>query len=184
MPYDISTGAKAPQPNRVNSSWTDARVATLKKLWAEGWSGGDIAKELGGVSRNAVIGKVHRLGLGGRATPSRPLKRRVRVAAKRHPMIAEKKPKPKPKSKPKPGLPQPKHITVDELTSKSCRWIYTHDDGSVTYCGCKTVPGSSWCPEHRAIATRAVGKVDTRPVRPARDQTKGLSLEAAEWCAA
>lgn len=48
-------------------SWTDERVDTLKRLWTEGLSASQIAKQLGGVSRNAVIGKVHRLGLEGRA---------------------------------------------------------------------------------------------------------------------
>src|SRR4051812_9430640 len=52
--------------------WTDDRVASLKKLWLEGLSASQIAKQLGGVTRNAVIGKVHRLGLSGRATPAAP----------------------------------------------------------------------------------------------------------------
>ncbi len=51
-------------------SWTDERVEILKKLWGEGQSASQIAKELGGVTRNAVIGKVHRLGLSNRATSS------------------------------------------------------------------------------------------------------------------
>jgi GcrA cell cycle regulator len=59
-------------------SWTDERVDLLKKMWGEGQSASQIAKELGGVTRNAVIGKVHRLGLsnrsggGGTAAPSKP----------------------------------------------------------------------------------------------------------------
>jgi GcrA cell cycle regulator len=52
--------------------WTDERVETLKKLWLDGLSASQIAKHLGGVTRNAVIGKVHRLGLSGRAAPSQP----------------------------------------------------------------------------------------------------------------
>jgi GcrA cell cycle regulator len=47
-------------------SWTDERVETLKRMWNEGQSASQIAKELGGVTRNAVIGKVHRLGLSNR----------------------------------------------------------------------------------------------------------------------
>ncbi|PWR03288.1 GcrA cell cycle regulator [Meridianimarinicoccus roseus] len=47
-------------------SWTEERVETLKKMWSEGQSASQIAKELGGVTRNAVIGKVHRLGLSNR----------------------------------------------------------------------------------------------------------------------
>jgi GcrA cell cycle regulator len=48
-------------------TWTDDRVETLKRMWAEGQSASQIARELGGVTRNAVIGKVHRLGLSNRA---------------------------------------------------------------------------------------------------------------------
>jgi|GEM_PF-39389 GcrA cell cycle regulator len=59
---------KARPTPEVGMSWTDERVETLKKMWAEGQSASQIAKELGGVTRNAVIGKVHRLGLSNRAT--------------------------------------------------------------------------------------------------------------------
>lgn len=52
-------------------AWTDERVDILKKMWGEGKSASQIAKELGGVTRNAVIGKVHRLGLSNRATTSK-----------------------------------------------------------------------------------------------------------------
>ena len=51
-------------------AWNDERVELLKKLWADGLSASQIASRLGGVTRNAVIGKVHRLGLSGRATSS------------------------------------------------------------------------------------------------------------------
>lgn len=51
-------------------SWTDERVETLKRMWGEGQSASQIAKELGGVTRNAVIGKVHRLGLSNRNGPT------------------------------------------------------------------------------------------------------------------
>ena len=62
----------------MNMQWTDERVEKLKRLWAEGLSASQIAGELGnGITRNAVIGKVHRLGLSGRvkaasSAPSRP----------------------------------------------------------------------------------------------------------------
>ena len=66
-------------------NWTDERVEKLKKLWSEGLSASQIAAQLGGVSRNAVIGKVHRLNLPGRAKaggapplPARPSARRPR----------------------------------------------------------------------------------------------------------
>ncbi|WEF25030.1 GcrA family cell cycle regulator [Paracoccus sp. S3-43] len=53
-------------------SWTDERVETLKRMWSEGQSASAIAKELGGVTRNAVIGKVHRLGLSNRSEEAEP----------------------------------------------------------------------------------------------------------------
>lgn len=59
-------------------SWTDERVELLRKLWIDGLSASQIAAELGGVTRNAVIGKVHRLGLSGRTKTTRPSAPRVR----------------------------------------------------------------------------------------------------------
>jgi GcrA cell cycle regulator len=78
-------------------SWTEERVETLKRMWAEGQSASQIAKELGGVTRNAVIGKVHRLGLsnragGGATAPATAAK----TATKGKPA----KPAPKPKAAP------------------------------------------------------------------------------------
>jgi len=61
------------------STWTDARIEILTALWRKGASASAIARELGGVTRNAVIGKVYRLGLSGRATPALPGSRRARA---------------------------------------------------------------------------------------------------------
>ncbi len=63
-------------------SWTDERVELLKKLWSDGLSASQIAAELGGITRNAVIGKVHRLGLSGRAkstSSAAPRQRKTRA---------------------------------------------------------------------------------------------------------
>lgn len=61
-------------------NWTDERVELLKKLWAEGLSASQIAAQLGGVSRNAVIGKVHRLKLSGRGRPAASPQRQKKAA--------------------------------------------------------------------------------------------------------
>ena len=53
-------------------SWTDERIDRLKSMWAKGATASQIADELGGVSRNAVIGKAHRLGLQSRPSPVKP----------------------------------------------------------------------------------------------------------------
>lgn len=71
-------------------SWTDERVELLKKMWSEGQSASQIAKELGGVTRNAVIGKVHRLGLSNRSGGTAP----AAPAPKPEPKVAKPAPKP------------------------------------------------------------------------------------------
>ncbi|MDA7428187.1 GcrA cell cycle regulator [Primorskyibacter aestuariivivens] len=95
-------------------AWTDERVELLKKMWGEGQSASQIAKELGGVTRNAVIGKVHRLGLSNRAGSGAA---KPEPAAAKAPK-AEPKPKaaPKAEAKPKPA-PEPKEEVVMETKS-------------------------------------------------------------------
>ncbi|MEP3345693.1 MAG: GcrA family cell cycle regulator [Litoreibacter sp.] len=87
-------------------SWTDDRVEVLKKMWGEGKSASQIAKELGGVTRNAVIGKVHRLGLSNRSAGAGSSK----AAATPKPKAAPKaKPAEKPKAAPAAAAtPEPK----------------------------------------------------------------------------
>lgn len=63
-------------------AWTQDRVRTLTTLWTDGHSASQIAKELGGVTRNAVIGKIHRLGLTGRKQPAKPGSARVKNTKK------------------------------------------------------------------------------------------------------
>ena len=70
-------------------SWTDERVELLKKMWSEGQSASQIAKELGGVTRNAVIGKVHRLGLSNRTAPSKAEEPAEKPATKAKPAKKE-----------------------------------------------------------------------------------------------
>lgn len=81
-------------------SWTDERVELLKKMWGEGQSASQIAKELGGVTRNAVIGKVHRLGLSNRAGGAAPAAAAAAPAAK--PEVKAKPEARKPAAKPAP----------------------------------------------------------------------------------
>ncbi len=77
-------------------SWTEERVEKLKVMWGEGQSASQIAKELGGVTRNAVIGKVHRLGLSNRSGGGGTAKTEAK---------AKPKAEPKPKAKAKPAAP-------------------------------------------------------------------------------
>ncbi|ANU08461.1 GcrA family cell cycle regulator [Paraurantiacibacter namhicola] len=77
-------------------SWTEERIATLTKMWEGGNTASQIAEELGGVSRNAVIGKAHRLGLKSRPSP-------VKANDKKKAKPAAKKPAAKPKAAAKPA---------------------------------------------------------------------------------
>ena len=92
-------------------SWTDERVETLKKMWGEGQSASQIAKELGGVTRNAVIGKVHRLGLSNRVGTSEEPEATApppRVEPKPEAPRAEApraEPTPRPAERPQPAAP-------------------------------------------------------------------------------
>jgi GcrA cell cycle regulator len=142
-------------------SWTDERVEVLKKLWSEGLSASQIAKELGGVTRNAVIGKVHRLGLSGRATPSRPPSRIVRTPRPRpslRPALrlagAAAPPPPLP---PIPVDPQPmpngEFATVLDLSEHICKWpIGDPGDPRFQFCGRKTKSGAPYCEAHARMA--------------------------------
>lgn len=94
-------------------SWTDERVETLKTMWGEGKSASQIAKELGGVTRNAVIGKVHRLGLsnrnggGGSGAAAKAEPKEKVAAAAPPPKPAAPKPTPEPAPEPVAAAPTP-----------------------------------------------------------------------------
>ncbi|MGX9355426.1 GcrA family cell cycle regulator [Roseobacteraceae bacterium S113] len=120
-------------------AWTDERVELLKKMWGEGQSASQIAKELGGVTRNAVIGKVHRLGLSNRAgagastksdAPKEAPKAKAKPAAKPAPKpaaAAEPAPAPEAKAAPIParkqiipaGQPLPPQPSANEISPEA-----------------------------------------------------------------
>ena len=84
-------------------SWTEERTATLKKMWESGATASQIAEELGGVSRNAVIGKAHRLGLKSRPSPVKANEKKKPAAKPASKPVAKKaaaKPAPRPVAKP------------------------------------------------------------------------------------
>ena len=151
-------------------SWTDERVELLKKLWAEGLSASQIAGELGGVTRNAVIGKVHRLGLSGRAktarpstprprkprAPNRTMRPRERVigntALKAEALPAEEL-APRPEALPDVVVPMMKKLNIMQLNERTCKWPVgdpTTDD--FHFCGCAAKPGLPYCEYHARIA--------------------------------
>ncbi len=111
-------------------SWTDERVELLKKMWGEGQSASQIAKELGGVTRNAVIGKVHRLGLSNRsgAAPAKTAKdkpaAKAEAPAEKAEEVRAERPAPPPARKqiipagqPLPPQPSANEISPEALAS-------------------------------------------------------------------
>jgi GcrA cell cycle regulator len=101
-------------------NWTDDRVEQLKNLWTEGLSASQIARALGGVTRNAVIGKVHRLGLAGRASPSRSERPRLPMAPKVS-MRTHVPPAPVVEEDPL-TFDDGSHATVLTINDRMCRW--------------------------------------------------------------
>lgn len=142
-----------------NMGWTEERVALLRKLWAEGLSASQIAKQLTGVTRNAVIGKVHRLGLAGRATPSRPAKRPVRASRPR--VIGPSAPRLRmPSLTPSVVIPdlEPMKLedgraaTVLTLNESMCKFpIGDPTDATFAFCGRASSCGP-YCQDHARLA--------------------------------
>lgn len=135
------------------STWTDERINLLKQFWGQK-SAAEIAKILGcGLSRNAVIGKAHRLNLSAGKKPANSsvstIRERARGAATRPPR-APRANKPAIQLPPEPTGPG---ISLLELTEKTCR--YPHGDPKSTdfkFCGAASLPGLPYCPYHSAVA--------------------------------
>jgi GcrA cell cycle regulator len=178
-------------------TWNEQTVETLKKLWSEGLSASQIAAELGGITRNAVIGKVHRLGLSVRKNSYTSLQRKPRAAG------APSGPKPRTQysaplngktfPNPKPTAPQPlpeerktevppRHLTLGELVTGtervggSCRWAY--GDNPFTFCGHPQQIGRPYCPFHTALAYQPLTGRDRRI--DARDPTIVRAIAAPD----
>jgi GcrA cell cycle regulator len=179
------TGVSNERDERQQSmSWTADRVELLKKLWADGLSASQIANELGNVTRNAVIGKVHRLGLSGRAkSPSsaapRPRKPRTHshmLRVRTHSHMLRVRPQMRGNTalayahelevEPEPELieniiPIGQRCTLLELSDDKCRWpIGDPGSSEFFFCGGKPVEGVPYCGYHSRVAYQPV--VDRR----------------------
>jgi GcrA cell cycle regulator len=153
-------------------SWTDERVALLRRLWEDGQSASKIAAQLGGVTRNAVIGKVHRLGLGGRArvgeeapvtgTPSRTVEIATAIAvvetqAPEPVAILSHRPAPTfptPVAAPEPvALAASQRVTIMDLRESMCRWpLGDPTTPEFRFCGGRSITGLPYCTHHAEIA--------------------------------
>ncbi len=134
-------------------SWTDERVEQLKQLWSDGLSASQIARQLGEVTRNAVIGKVHRLGLAGRATPARTERPRMQVARRAV------------RPRPPPVVQAPiierdpivdefgRKTTVLTINDRMCKWpIGDPSTSEFHFCGHPPKASSPYCDAHSVKA--------------------------------
>lgn len=151
----------------TGTPWTDERVARLKSLWMDGRSASEIARELGGVSRNAVIGKVHRLGLSGRqgstSKPSVAKPGRKPAARTQKPKVPARRPSQRSsgpalalRTDPEPVaenvavtgevIPMTQRLTLLELGPHTCRWpIGDPQSPDFRFCGAPTETGQVYC---------------------------------------
>jgi GcrA cell cycle regulator len=163
-------------------NWTDERVERLKKLWSEGLSASQIAAQLGGVSRNAVIGKVHRLSLPGRAkaggtTASRSQKRAPVTTTQTRPQ-ASFAPRPVTRTVTRPAgatmlkeeievdalevmervsdnvvVPIFKRVPLIKLTERTCKWPLGDPlKEDFCFCGNDSPDTSPYCGFHQKLA--------------------------------
>lgn len=151
-------------------TWTDERVEQLRKLWSQGFSASQVAAQLGGVTRNAVIGKVHRLGLSGRAkVASAPRPRKVRPqqthvtrAPRHHMMRGNNALAPmayfEVAHEPEPEfiadiIPIGQRCSLVELTEATCHWpIGDPGKPDFFFCGGISIPGMPYCAYHVRVA--------------------------------
>lgn len=159
--------------------WTEARVALLRKMWTEGHSAAQIAKELGGVTRNACIGKIHRLGM----NRAGGMRRAPNVNAVRTARIVRDKPIPKPRLvyvAPKENEPlEPLGETIEKAKHGQCLWIEGDPKQDGRICGRET-GGHAYCQHHRAAVYVPTKK---REVKHDRTHDRITQLVREQWMA-
>ena len=140
-------------------SWTEEKVEKLKELWGKGNTASQIAEIIGGISRNAVIGKAHRLNLSakikkrgmslGQNIPRNNYKNvQVRGRKRRfHSLLLDK------------NFEPAKNLSLEDLTDQTCKYMEGHpNEKSSSFCGRKTVEKFSYCPLHLMIIFQPKGK--------------------------
>ncbi len=146
--------------------WNEERIEALTRMWREGLSASQVARQLGGVSRSAVIGKVHRLGIAGRDAPSRPhllggrpstglrasaggVRRPAAIAAPR-PARAAAAP-----SAPRAPFEVDATASIHTLGEHGCRWpIGEPEEPGFGFCGRLRSGAGSYCAGHSPMSTR------------------------------
>ena len=145
-------------------AWTAEKIKQLKKLWLKGKSTIEIGKELG-ISKNAVVGKVHRLELAARPSP---IKRTAKDKSGSSHRITKKELK-------------PQKVTLLDLKLNSCRWpIGDPKDDDFHFCGADTVTGKPYCSEHCKIAYTSLKELTLQNAKAKKEREEQARLELEE----
>ena len=140
-------------------SWDEKKIEILKNEWGKGKTASQIAELIGGVSRNAVIGKAHRLNLS--------IKIKTRSSSYSHSIKNQNDKKLNNNSKRSKfrslvldkNFEEAKNISLEELNEKTCKYMEGHpDEKTSSFCGRKTVEKFSYCPLHLMIVYQPKGK--------------------------
>ena len=144
-------------------SWTDEKVNKLKDLWGKGQTASQIAEIIGGVSRNAVIGKAHRLNLSAKIkTRTTISSNNLTASSSTNNVLKKGSRKQKFRSLLLDKNFEPaKNLQLEELNEHTCKYMEGHpDDRDSSFCGRKTVEKFSYCPLHLMVVFQPKGKKD------------------------
>ena len=142
-------------------SWTEEKVEKLKELWGKGNTASQIAEIIGGISRNAVIGKAHRLNLSAKIKKRGiPSGQNISLNNNKTDQIRGRKRRFQSLLLDKNFEPS-KNLNLEELTDQTCKYMEGHpNEKSSSFCGRKTVEKFSYCPLHLMIIFQPRGKKD------------------------
>ena len=141
-------------------SWNEEKVNKLKELWGKGQTASQIAEIIGGISRNAVIGKAHRLNLSAKIKTRSGIKKK-NISFQPNNQLFQKKGR---KSKLRTlilnnDFEPAKNLQLEELTEDTCKHMEGHpDEKGSSFCGRKNVEKFSYCPLHLMIVFQPKGK--------------------------
>ena len=143
-------------------SWTEDKVNKLKELWGKGQTASQIAEVIGGVSRNAVIGKAHRLNLSEKLKTRSTIKQKNKIFKSNNHEIKFKGRRGKFRSLILDKNFEPaKNLSLEELTENTCKYMEGDpNEKSASFCGRKNVEKFSYCPLHLMVVFQPKGKKD------------------------